>query len=249
MEVGLALFCRWCSKKLTSKNSRYRHEDYFHPRERKLIAEKSIKAEGSSFVKCSVCSVYTLRDVQSIEAHNRSQHHLCKLFNPPADKEENRNNSSYIVPSVSTALPPRYFEEISAYPRSQATREATSASLPITEANRNASSYTVPAVSAALSPRYFDEISAYPRSQATREATSAPLPITEATEAKSKAAAVTLAAAATLLAAVEDSEELEEEVAVRNTEGAETAGAAYLFNFEDGLDANQNYIFEEEGTF
>lgn len=203
MEVGLALFCRWCSKKLTSKNSRYRHEDYFHPRERKLIAEKSIKAEGSSFVKCSVCSVYTLRDVQSIEAHNRSQHHLCKLFNPPADKEENRNNSSYIVPSVSTALPPRYFEEISAYPRSQATREATSA----------------------------------------------PLPITEATEAKSKAAAVTLAAAATLLAAVEDSEELEEEVAVRNTEGAETAGAAYLFNFEDGLDANQNYIFEEEGTF
>ena len=202
MEVGLALFCRWCSKKLLSTRSRYRHEDYFHPRERKLIAEKSNKEEGSSFVKCSVCSVYTLRDVQNIEAHNRSQHHLCKLLNPHADMEE----------------------------------------------NKNASSYTVPAVSAALSPRYFEEISAYPRFQATRKATSVSPPITEATEQKSilasAAAAATLAGAATLLAAVETSEELEED-----TEAAETAGAAYFLNFEDGLDANQNYIFEEEGTF
>jgi len=201
MVVGLDLFCRWCSKKLTSKHSRYRHEDYFHPRERKLIAEKSFEENGSSFLKCSVCSVYTLRGVLNIEAHNRSQHHLCKLLNPHADIED-----------------------------------------------RNASSYTVPAVSAAFSHCYFEEISAYPRFQATREAISVSLPITEATEETSllasAAAAATLAGAPTLIAAAETSEELEE-----NTEAAFTADAPYFLNFEEELDANDNYIFEAEGTF
>ena len=93
----------------------------------------------------------------------------------------------------------------------------------------------------------------YPRFQATREATSVSLPITEATEEKSiaasAAAAATLAGAETLLAAVEASEELELEVAVRNIEATETAGAAYFLNFEEELDANLNYKLEEEGIF
>ena len=45
MEVVLALFCRWCSKSFLSAKSRYRHEDKFHPRERKAKADNVIEKE------------------------------------------------------------------------------------------------------------------------------------------------------------------------------------------------------------
>jgi len=135
MEVVLALFCRWCSKSFLSAKSRYRHEDKFHPRERKAKADNVIEKEVLSFVKCSVCSIYTLRDVQSIDAHSRSQHHLCKLTNAHVDMDEDRRTSSSTFPAASAALPLRYFEEISAYPRFHARdAPATPASLPLTQA-------------------------------------------------------------------------------------------------------------------
>jgi len=135
MEVTLALFCRWCSKSFSNKVSRYRHESTFHPRERKAIADKVIESEVLSFVKCSVCSIYTLRDAQSIGAHSRSQHHLRKLTNALVDMDEDRITSSSTYIAASSALPLQYFEDISAYPRAHAGEApAAPAARPLTQA-------------------------------------------------------------------------------------------------------------------
>jgi len=203
MEVALALFCRWCLKSFSNKVSRYRHEDTFHPRERKAINDKFFESEV--FVKCSVCSIYTLRDVQSIGAHSRSQHHLCKIRNAHVNMDEDRITSSSTLLASSAALPLQYFEEISAYPRTHA-----------------------------------GEAPAAPASR----------PLTQAIEVKAAAAA---AASASLVsnstATVEASEELEDEVALRNTRAAETATGEPLFNCYEELETSSNYRFEEEGIF
>jgi len=205
MEVALALFCRWCSKSFSNKVSRYRHEDIFHPRERKAIADKVIESEVLSFVKCSVCSIYTLRDALSIDAHSRSKHHLRKLTNALVDMDEDIITSSSTYIAASAALPLQYFEEISAYPRAH-----------------------------------------------TEEAPTAPAarPLTQAIEVKAAAkaaAAPSLISNATSTAYA--SEELEDEMALRNTGAAETATGEPLFSCYEELETSSNYRFEEEGIF
>ena len=102
-----------------------------------------------------------------------------------------------------------------------------------------------------MSLQYFEEISAYPRTHAG-EAPAAPAsrPLTQAIEVKAAAAA---AASASLVsnstATVEASEELEDEVALRNTRAAETATGEPLFNCYEELETSSNYRFEEEGIF
>jgi hypothetical protein len=185
--------------------SRYRHEDTFHPRERKAIADKVIESEVLSFVKCRVCSIYTLRDAQSIGAHSGSQHHLCKLTDALVDMDEDRTTSSSTYIAASAALPLQYFEEISAYPRAH-----------------------------------------------TEEAPTAPAarPLTQAIEVKAAAKA---AAASSLISNATStayaSEELEDEMALRNTGAAETATGEPLFSCYEELETSSNYRFEEEGIF
>ena len=124
MEAALVLFCRWCSRKFNCKQSRYTHEDKFHLKEKKANSEAYSEPDTSLFVKCTICSIYTTRDLYVIQSHESSEHHLRKV---PKQKAQNQRLTGPLssVRAETAAqllqplpLPPRAQEVVdTSYPR------------------------------------------------------------------------------------------------------------------------------------
>ena len=130
MAATLALFCRWCPRKLNCISSRYRHEGMMHSKEKNANESSVLEPDSSYFVKCDVCSIYSGRDFLDIRSHNSSEHHLRKL-SAPAPKPPRRTLQPSQLEKIPRPPPPRIPVEddsaVTTYPRSHAAESAAAA--------------------------------------------------------------------------------------------------------------------------
>ena len=143
MADALALFCRWCARKLKCKSSRYRHEGMMHSKEKNATESSVLEPDSRYFVKCDVCSIYTGREFLDIRSHNSSEHHLRKL-SAPAPKPPRRTLQPPHLEKNPRPLPSRIpvadDSLVTAYPRANAAESAAAAAAaPAAEASTTAS--------------------------------------------------------------------------------------------------------------